>query len=131
VDVEDIALAVVRVAEGPEKWSGKKVMIGSKETFTDVEVGKLWSEALGKKITVAPNNAENLERLEKHISSAMRPEWGRDVRMMYELFEKLKFGMSEEEYKTQTELLGKEASSYEDFVKKTAAEWNKEAGSAS
>lgn len=47
-----------------------------------MEVGKLWSEALGKKITVAPNNAKSLDRLEKHIGSAMRPEWGRDVRMV-------------------------------------------------
>ncbi|KAI4107563.1 MAG: hypothetical protein L6R37_001523 [Teloschistes peruensis] len=118
VDVEDIALAVVRVAEQPEKWSGKKIM--------EVEVGKLWSEALGKKITVAPNNAKSLDRLEKHIGSAMRPEWGRDVRMMYELFEKIKFAMSDEEYETQKELLGKEPSSYEEFVKRTGAEWKKE-----
>lgn len=34
VDVEDIALAVVKVAEDPEKWNGKKVMIGSKELYT-------------------------------------------------------------------------------------------------
>ncbi|KAI4260271.1 MAG: hypothetical protein LQ352_000393 [Teloschistes flavicans] len=115
VDPQDIALAVVRAAEAPEKWSGKKIM--------DVEVGELWSEVLGKKITVAPNNAENLNRMEKHISSAMRPEWGRDVRMMYELFTKIKFGMSDEEYETQKELLGKEPNSYEEFVKRTGAEW--------
>ncbi|KAI4204436.1 MAG: hypothetical protein LQ350_001193 [Teloschistes chrysophthalmus] len=130
VDVEDIALAVVRVAEGPEKWSGKKIMVGSKETYTDVDVGKLWSEALGKKITVAPNNAENLDRLEKHIGGAMRPEWGRDIRMMYELFEKIKFAMSDQDYEMQKELLGKEPSSYEEFVKRTGAEWKKEIESA-
>lgn len=34
VDVEDIALAVVHVAEDPHKWNGKKVNIGSKELYT-------------------------------------------------------------------------------------------------
>lgn len=45
---------------------------------------------------------------------------------MYELFEKIKFAMSDEEYETQKELLGKEPSSYEEFVKRTGAEWKKE-----
>lgn len=34
VDEEDIALAVVKVAENPEKWNGRKVNIGSKELYT-------------------------------------------------------------------------------------------------
>lgn len=42
---------------------------------------------------------------------------------MYELFTKIKFGMSDEEYETQKELLGKEPNSYEEFVKRTGAEW--------
>ncbi len=34
VDVKDIALAVVKVAEEPERWSGRKIMIGSKQLYT-------------------------------------------------------------------------------------------------
>ena len=34
VDVEDIALAVVKVAEEPEKWNRQKVMIGSRKLYT-------------------------------------------------------------------------------------------------
>ena len=42
---------------------------------------------------------------------------------MYELFAKMRFGMTDEEYETQQELLGKEPSNYEEFVKRTAVEW--------
>lgn len=38
----------------------------------------------------------------------------------------MEFGMTEEDYKTQRELLGKEPSDYEEFVKRTGAEWKKE-----
>lgn len=34
VDVEDIALAVVKIAENPEKWNARKVNLGSKELYT-------------------------------------------------------------------------------------------------
>lgn len=34
VDVKDIALAVVKVAEEPERWNGRKIMIGSRELYT-------------------------------------------------------------------------------------------------
>ncbi|KAL8705006.1 MAG: hypothetical protein Q9201_001851 [Fulgogasparrea decipioides] len=33
VDTQDIALAVVKVAEEPEKWSGKKIMVGSRDLY--------------------------------------------------------------------------------------------------
>jgi hypothetical protein len=35
-------------------------------------------------------------------------------------------GMSEEDYKTQVEFLGREPAKYEDFVMKVAEEWKKE-----
>lgn len=34
VGEEDIALAVVKVAEDPKKWNGRKITIGSKESYT-------------------------------------------------------------------------------------------------
>lgn len=34
VDVEDIALAVVKVAKEPERWKGMKIMVGSKQLYT-------------------------------------------------------------------------------------------------
>ncbi|KAL8739337.1 MAG: hypothetical protein Q9181_000068 [Wetmoreana brouardii] len=125
VDTQDIALAVVKVAEEPEKWNGKKVMIGSRDLYTEEDVARLWSEALGKPIKVAPNNSHGLDQLEKHVSAEMSPIWGRDIRLMWQLFVNMEFGMTDREYEMQKELLGKEPSSYEEFVKRTAAEWKK------
>lgn len=45
---------------------------------------------------------------------------------MYELFDRMEFGMTDEEFSMQKELLGKEPNSYEEFVKETATEWRKE-----
>ena len=45
---------------------------------------------------------------------------------MYELFGTMSFGLTDEEYETLKELLGKEASDYEEFVRRTGAEWKKE-----
>ncbi|KAL8673851.1 MAG: hypothetical protein Q9168_001763 [Polycauliona sp. 1 TL-2023] len=126
VDVKDIALAVVKVAEEPERWSGKKIMIGSRELYTEHDFSRFWTEGLGKPIRMAPNNAQGLDQLEEHISAAMDPMWARDLRLMYQLFDQMVFGMNDEEYKMQKELLGKEPSSYEHFVRETAAEWKKE-----
>ena len=46
---------------------------------------------------------------------------------MYELFGKLEFGMTDEEYEVQKRLLGKEPSDYEKWVASKSAEWKKEA----
>lgn len=45
---------------------------------------------------------------------------------MYQLFNSMGFGMTEEEYKTQKELLGKEPSGYEEFVKRTGTVWKQD-----
>ncbi|KAL8843149.1 MAG: hypothetical protein Q9170_000279 [Blastenia crenularia] len=126
VDPADIALAVVKVAEDPKKWNAKKVNVGSKRLYTEHDFSKYWGEALGKPIKVAPNNPQGLDQLENHISTGMNPMWARDIRLMYELFESIEFGMTVEEYEEQVELLGKEPNDYEEFVRKTGAEWKKE-----
>ncbi|KAI4151478.1 MAG: hypothetical protein L6R39_002020 [Caloplaca ligustica] len=126
VDVEDIALVVVKVAEDPKKWDGRKVMVGSKRVYTEHDFGRYWSEALGKPIQVAPNNRQGLDQLEMHVSKGINPMWARDIRLMYELFGKMAFALTDEEYETQKELLGKEPNDYEEFAKKTGAEWIKE-----
>lgn len=39
-------------------------------------------EELGKPIKVVPNHAQGLDQLEKHISAAIDPMWGRDLRLI-------------------------------------------------
>lgn len=45
-------------------------------------MSRLWTEGLGKPIRVVPNDAQGLDQLEKHISVAIDPMWGRDLRLV-------------------------------------------------
>lgn len=103
---------------------------------------------MGKPIKVTPNDSQGLDQFEKHVTAGINSMWGRDVRLvrtigvlterkllsreqqMYEIFGNMGFGMTDEDYETQKELLGKEPSNYEEFVKRVGAEWRKELESA-
>jgi uncharacterized protein YbjT (DUF2867 family) len=124
VDCLDIALAAVNaLVDDGKRWGGKKVMIGGKDRYTGAQIADLWSKALGKPVSHLECDAEGLRSIEKKFTGIAGPAWGRDVRMMYEYFNEAGFGMSDEEYDEQVELLGRPPVRYEDFVKKTAAEW--------
>ncbi|CAJ2508753.1 Uu.00g137790.m01.CDS01 [Anthostomella pinea] len=132
VNTSDIALAACNAFLATEKWGGKKVMIGSLRRFTDSDVTALWSTALGgKAINMCRSDEAGLLSFENHFESMIgggRPNaeksgWGRDLRMMYEMFEKVGFGMSEQEYGEQVKLLGKEPEEYEAWVQRTGQSW--------
>ncbi|KAF2730967.1 NAD(P)-binding protein [Polyplosphaeria fusca] len=124
VDSEDIALACAKLLEDDGKqYAGKKIMIGSLKTYTMEETAQLWSQALGKDIKPSFSDAEGLKSYEDRASPFTGAAWARDLRSMFEMFERNEFGMSKEEYQEQVELLGKEASSYDQFVEDTGRLW--------
>ena len=131
VSTSDIALAAHNAILNPEKWSAqppKKIMIGSLQKFTGSEIASLWSEAIGKEVKMWPTDDQGLLQLETEFVKKLQGsgrgwEWARDLRLMYEMFIKLGFGMSEEEYAVQVELLGKEAEDYVAWVKETGRKW--------
>jgi uncharacterized protein YbjT (DUF2867 family) len=124
VDPEDIALAVANALQDDgQVWGGKKVMVGSLETYTDNDVTKLWSEALGVTIKPAKGDGDGLAAFEGRFRPKWGPMWARDMRLMYEWFEAEGLSMTRAEYDDQVALLGKEPASYEKFVVSTAEEW--------
>ncbi|KZL69631.1 family transcriptional regulator [Colletotrichum incanum] len=124
VDTSDIALGAYNALKDQgRKHGGRKFMIGSLKTYTNVEIADLWSNGLGRDVEVAGSDMESLETFETHMSSSIGPAWGRDMRLMYELFETVGLGMSEDDYESQVELLGKEPEDYAQFVKDTAKSW--------
>ncbi|KAL6411074.1 hypothetical protein AUP68_07513 [Ilyonectria robusta] len=124
VDPGDIALAVTNALQDDgQVWASKKIMIGSLARYTNVEVAKLWSEALGIEITPAMSDEEGLAAFEAHYRGIVNSVWARDLRLMYEFFDAQGFGMSEDEYQDQVALLGRSPSSYEEFVTKAAESW--------
>ncbi|KAJ5097434.1 hypothetical protein N7456_008155 [Penicillium angulare] len=121
----DIALAIKNVIiDESGKWAGRKISIGSKKVYKGSEIADIWSKALGKSIEMYPATEEGFQRFETEMGAKKNSAWGRDMRLMVELFSKAPFGMSEEEYLEQVELLGKEPEDYEAWVEKTATDAN-------
>ncbi|KAF2717053.1 NAD(P)-binding protein [Polychaeton citri CBS 116435] len=122
----DIALAVRNLALAEsDHWHGKKVMVGSKKAFTGAEISDVWSKALGRKIEIFGTSEQDMDNFEASFSAHANSAWGRDLRLMYESFKQMEFGMTDEEYDLQVELLGKEAEDYAAWVNKTAQSWRK------
>ncbi|KAK7943145.1 uncharacterized protein PG986_012258 [Apiospora aurea] len=125
----DIALAVknLMTAYGnggsTKKWNHQKVAIGSRKAFKGSEIARVWSEAVKKEVNVLPANEEGFQKLEDGFSALAGPAWGRDLRLMHETFAAHGFGMTEEQYQQQVELLGKEPADYEEWLKSTGAQW--------
>ncbi|KAK7416160.1 hypothetical protein QQX98_005357 [Neonectria punicea] len=131
VDPADIALAAANALQDDGKvWAGKKVMIGGLKTYSNVEVAKLWSEALGTDIVPAKSDEAGLAAFEELFRPRMNPVYARDMRLMYEWFDVRGFGMTEAEFQDQVALLGRAPASYEQFVSKTAEEWKVECAEA-
>jgi uncharacterized protein YbjT (DUF2867 family) len=127
VDAGDIAIGVTKaLVDDGESWHGKKVMIGSLETYTSQDVANLWSNALGKEVKPILSDNEGFNRSEKDFTAHAGAAWGRDLRLMLEGFEAQRFYMTKEDYDEQVKLLGKEPESYSKFVEETAKEWKVE-----
>jgi uncharacterized protein YbjT (DUF2867 family) len=124
VDPADIALATANALQDDgHVWAGKKIMIGSLETYTSTDTARLWSKALGTEIMAAKSDEEGLVEFEKLFRMRVNSIWARDMRLMYEYFEQNGFGMSETEHQEQVKLLGRSPASYEEFINKTAEKW--------
>ena len=121
VATSDIALAIHNLIATFPKYAGKKIQIGSLRMYTGAEVARLWSEAIGREVRMEVVGDEFEREFTRKIGG--NAAWGRDLRLMYETFAAHKFGMSEEEYELQVEILGKEAEDYEAWVKKVGVSW--------
>lgn len=124
VSTKDIATVARNSMLYPEKWAGKKIMIGSKKRYTGSETAKLWGDAIGKEVRMCASTEEGLDEFESAFFEKMPDAgWARDLRLMYELFAIMPFGPSDEEYEMLVECLGREPQDYEEFVRKTGKDW--------
>lgn len=129
ISVPDIALAAHNTLLNPNKWAGKKVMLGSLSLFTSEETAALWCKALGREIRME-QSSEHYEaaypqwkRQAFGLDEVMSKAWERDLRLMYEAFGEHGFGMSEEEHQLQVEVLGKQPDDYPQWVQETGSQW--------
>lgn len=127
VSESDIALAAANaLVDDGKQWGGKKILVGTLQTYTNQDVARLWSNALGKEIKFHLSDRSGLDGFEQRLRKQVGPAWGRDLTLMFETFEEHPFGFSEAEYKDQVALLGKEAESYEEWVEATGKKWLKQ-----
>ena len=124
VSMYDIALAARNIMfSPPEKYAGRKIQIGSLHRYTGEEVAALWSKALGKEIKAWGSDVQSMQQFEDARAKLWGAGFARDIRLMYEAFQVWAFAMSEEEYRVQTEVLGKEAEGYEEWVMEVGKVW--------
>lgn len=129
VSPADIALAGRNVMFAPTgKYAGRKIQIGSRHVFSGAEIAALWTEALGKEVKMWGKGPEDMKENEKAHMKVVGSSFARDMRLMYEGFHAVGFGMSDEEYQEQVEVLGKQAEDYGAFVRTTARRWLEEEG---
>jgi uncharacterized protein YbjT (DUF2867 family) len=121
VATSDIALAIRNCIAAFPKYVGRKVQIGSLRAYTGKEIAALWSEVLGREVRMAVVGDEFERAFSEKIGG--NAAWARDLRLMYDTFAHERFGMSEEEYALQVEVLGKEAEDYEAWVRKVGEGW--------
>lgn len=120
----DIALAIKNViVDESGKWVGKHVPIGSRRAYKGSEIANIWSNALGKEVDIYSADEDGLQRFEQELGARINAAWGRDMRLMVETFAKRGFGMTEQEYQLQLELLGKVPEDYEAWVREVASTW--------
>ncbi|KAM0802948.1 hypothetical protein BDR22DRAFT_819596 [Usnea florida] len=135
VSLHDISLAVRNLifsfsSPHPEKYAGRKIMLGSLHRYTGGEITSLWSRATGREVKMIGCDEQSLDMVEKFLGEKTGREsgWGRDLRLMYETFAREGFGMGEKEYRVQVELLGREPEDYGSWVLREGEGWKGEGG---
>ncbi|KAJ6109184.1 hypothetical protein N7486_001418 [Penicillium sp. IBT 16267x] len=97
--------------KGVSRVAPSDIALAVKNIFVD-ESGK-WSDALGKQVGIYPADEDGFKRFEQELDARKNAAWGRDMRLMVETFAERGFGMTEEEYQLQVELLEKVPEDYE------------------
>ncbi|KAK4554801.1 hypothetical protein LTR86_007949 [Recurvomyces mirabilis] len=130
ISENDIARATAQIIRDPGTWAGKKVMLGSKHKYTDLEIANLWSDVLKRPIKVRGSDPSSLLQVEDHLEAMITggagnepTGFGRSFTSMLESFDNVGFGMSEAEYDEQVKLLGREPEDYAKWVAETGKSW--------
>ena len=121
IDVRDIADAAA-VSLTTDGHNGRTYNLVAADPVSGPSAAAIWSEALNKEIRYADLP---MEAFEEQIRQ-MYPAWlAMDVRLMFQGYQDQGFLPSQADVATLTSLIGHAPRRYEDFVRETAAEWNK------
>ncbi len=121
IDVRDIADAAV-VSLTANGHNGKTYNLVAPDPLSGPSAAAVWSKVLNKQVRYADLPVEAFEQQLR----GFLPAWqSMDVRLMFQGYQERGFAPSNADVATLTSLLGHAPRQYEDFVRETAAKWDK------
>jgi uncharacterized protein YbjT (DUF2867 family) len=122
VDSRDVADAAVNSFLEPGH-EGKEYPLHGPDVLTGESVAKIFSKHLGREVRYGGNDLEAWAKQAQH----MMPEWMvRDLRIMYDYFQKHGLIATPEDFAEQYKVLGHAPRRFDDFVAEIVPIWQRE-----
>ena len=122
VDIRDMAEAAVNAFTQPGH-GGKEYPLHGPDVLTGEGVAEIFSKRLGREVRYGGNDLEAWAKQAKH----MMPEWMvRNLRVMYDYFQKNGLIASSEDFAEQYKVLGRAPRKFDDFVAEIVPIWQSE-----
>lgn len=122
VDIRDVAETAVIALTQPGH-DGKEYSLHGPDVLTGEIVAAIFSKHLGREIRYGGNDLEAWAKQAQH----MMPEWMvRDLRIMYDYFQKKGLIASAEDLAAQNKVLGHAPRRFDDFVAEIVSIWQRE-----
>jgi len=122
VDSRDLADAALNAFIQPGH-DGKEYPLHGPDVITGERVAETFSKQLGREIRYGGNDLEAWAKQAQH----MMPEWMvRDLRLMYDYFQKHGLIATPEDFAQQYKVLGRDPRRFDDFVAEIVPIWQRE-----
>jgi uncharacterized protein YbjT (DUF2867 family) len=122
IDIRDVALAAVH-ALMDSAHDGREYPLHGGDALTGQGVAAVFSKYIGREIHYGGDDLEAWSKQARH----MMPEWMvRDLRVMYDYFQKYGLLAAPQDFAEQFKVLGREPRSFDDFVAEIVPIWERE-----
>jgi uncharacterized protein YbjT (DUF2867 family) len=122
VDIRDVAEAAIH-ALSESGHDCKEYPLHGKDALTGESVAAIFSRHIGREIRYGGNDLEAWAKQAQH----MMPEWMvRDLRIMYDYFQRHGLLATSQDFAEQYRVLGREPRQFDDFVAEIVPIWERE-----
>ena len=122
VDIRDVAEAAVHAFTQPGH-DGKEYPLHGGNVLTGESVAAIFSKYIGREIRYGGDDLDEWTKQAQH----MMPEWMvRNLRIMYEYFQRHGLLATQQDFSEQYKILGHEPRRFDDFVAETVPLWERE-----
>jgi uncharacterized protein YbjT (DUF2867 family) len=122
VDIRDVAQAATQALIRPG-YDCKEYPLHGRDILTGEGVAAIFSKHIGREIRYGGNDLESWAKQAQH----MMPEWMvRDLRIMYDYFQRHGLLAAPQDFTEQYKVLGREPQSFDDFVAEIVPIWGRE-----